>query len=109
MGQPLPDHQDHQRLAARWVVTSDNSARIIDAFDTIDHARAKAVKLYREWISGQPDLTRRVRLELTGQDLACWCPDQAPCHADVLLELSNHGTPSDERDDIYHGSTRRDS
>jgi len=90
----------------RWVVTSDHNARIVDTFDSIDHARAKAVELYREWVLGQPDLTRRVRLELAGRDLACWCPDRAPCHADVLLELSNHGTPSDERDDIYHGSTR---
>jgi Domain of unknown function (DUF4326) len=29
-----------------------------------------------------------VRRELAGRDLACWCPP-GPCHADVLLELSN--------------------
>lgn len=27
--------------------------------------------------------------ELRGRDLACWCPLDAPCHADVLLELAN--------------------
>lgn len=27
--------------------------------------------------------------ELTGKDLACWCPLDQPCHADVLLELAN--------------------
>lgn len=27
--------------------------------------------------------------ELRGHDLACWCPLDAPCHADVLLELAN--------------------
>ena len=26
---------------------------------------------------------------LRGLDLACWCPLDAPCHADVLLELAN--------------------
>jgi hypothetical protein len=26
---------------------------------------------------------------LRGHDLACWCPLDAPCHADVLLELAN--------------------
>jgi hypothetical protein len=26
---------------------------------------------------------------LRGRDLACWCPLDAPCHADVLLELAN--------------------
>jgi hypothetical protein len=28
--------------------------------------------------------------ELTGKNLACWCPlDGGPCHADILLELAN--------------------
>ena len=26
---------------------------------------------------------------LRGKDLACWCPLDHPCHADVLLELAN--------------------
>lgn len=30
-----------------------------------------------------------VRQELAGRDLACWCPLDAPCHADVLLALAN--------------------
>lgn len=32
----------------------------------------------------KPDVTR-----LRGKDLACWCPLDQPCHADVLLELAN--------------------
>ena len=27
--------------------------------------------------------------ELRGHDLACWCPLDQPCHADVLLVLAN--------------------
>jgi hypothetical protein len=30
-----------------------------------------------------------LRAELGGRDLACWCPLDQPCHADVLLELAN--------------------
>ena len=30
-----------------------------------------------------------IRTHLRGRDLACWCPLDAPCHADVLLELAN--------------------
>ena len=26
---------------------------------------------------------------LRGKDLACWCPLDQPCHADVLLEIAN--------------------
>lgn len=32
-----------------------------------------------------------IRSELAGHDLACWCPLDSPCHADVLLELANGG------------------
>jgi hypothetical protein len=31
----------------------------------------------------------KVRRELAGKDLACWCPLDQPCHADVLLEVAN--------------------
>jgi len=27
--------------------------------------------------------------ELRGKDLACWCPLDKPCHADVLLRVAN--------------------
>jgi hypothetical protein len=27
--------------------------------------------------------------ELRGRDLACWCPLDHPCHADVLLRIAN--------------------
>ncbi len=30
-----------------------------------------------------------IRRELAGKDLACWCPLDQPCHADVLLEIAN--------------------
>jgi hypothetical protein len=29
------------------------------------------------------------RTELRGKNLACWCPLDQPCHADVLLEIAN--------------------
>lgn len=29
------------------------------------------------------------RIVLNGHDLACWCPLDQPCHADVLLEIAN--------------------
>ncbi|MEN0652432.1 MULTISPECIES: DUF4326 domain-containing protein [Hyphobacterium] len=30
--------------------------------------------------------------ELRGKNLACWCPLDHPCHADVLLKLANRRT-----------------
>ena len=46
-----------------------------------------AVELYRLYAE-ELDVS-----ELRGRDLACWCPLDQPCHADVLLELANAGSP----------------
>ncbi len=47
-----------------------------------------AVGLFRRWHTyhGYDDLAAD---HLRGQDLACWCPLDQPCHADVLLEIAN--------------------
>ena len=34
-----------------------------------------------------------VRRTLAGRDLACWCPLDEPCHADVLLRVANEPDP----------------
>ncbi|MEH0110579.1 DUF4326 domain-containing protein [Tersicoccus sp. MR15.9] len=38
--------------------------------------------------TGRPSL-EAIRAHLAGVDLACWCPESQPCHADVLLHLAN--------------------
>jgi hypothetical protein len=51
--------------------------------------RKGAVSAYRLLMvhpAADLDLIRR---ELRGKDLACWCPLDQPCHADVLLEIAN--------------------
>jgi hypothetical protein len=50
--------------------------------------RAASVRRYREYLSGHPELLAALS-ELRAKDLACWCPLDQPCHADVLLELAN--------------------
>jgi hypothetical protein len=36
-----------------------------------------------------------IREHLAGKDLACWCPLDQPCHADVLLRIANEdGQPA---------------
>jgi hypothetical protein len=59
---------------------------------------AAAVALFRRAIERQ-DLPHdhlrfvftpeRLRADLRGKNLACWCPPGSPCHADVLLEMAN--------------------
>lgn len=45
-----------------------------------------------DWLGGriecQEGLAEAIA-RLRGHDLACWCPLDSPCHADVLLEIAN--------------------
>ena len=38
---------------------------------------------------GQWPYQKEAQSELKGKDLACWCPLDQPCHADVLMEIAN--------------------
>lgn len=49
-----------------------------------------AVDFYRRWAAGWTlEKIARFRDELGGHNLACWCREGTPCHADVLLPLVN--------------------
>ena len=54
-------------------------------------AAPDAVAMFRRALrEGElPYSVTKVRTELRGKNLACWCKPGAPCHADVLLELAN--------------------
>jgi hypothetical protein len=57
-----------------------------------DGTAEECVARYRAEIIGniwtEPN-RNSIREELRGKDLACFCKEGAPCHADVLLELAN--------------------
>lgn len=46
-----------------------------------------AVKRHRRWLSfkAQAKLRQRIRAELAGYNLACWCKPWECCHGDNLL------------------------
>lgn len=58
-------------------------------FTVEEYGRTGAIDKYRTWIEGRIHDGHANLTELTGRDLACWCPLDEPCHADVLLELAN--------------------
>jgi hypothetical protein len=53
--------------------------------------REEAVRRYRDdLLAGRLRVgVDDVQRELRGRDLACYCPLDGPCHADVLLEIAN--------------------
>lgn len=56
-------------------------------------AAQRAVNQYRLLVSQMVERGRLDLEELRGKHLACWCPLDQPCHADVLLELANRSCP----------------
>ena len=64
-----------------------NLSSVLDPYGSAEYRRS--MSYYRDRI-----LTRAPLL-LRGRDLACWCPLDGPCHADVLLELANADLPEE--------------
>ena len=60
-----------------------------------DAAQAEAVGRYGRWVRGEydgpkpPPSRAKIRAELAGKNLACWCREGSPCHVDTLLKLAN--------------------
>lgn len=95
-GNPWP--VDHEGTAIHCLTMG------LDGGDKKDRA-ASAVDLYRRWLTGgkvnelvaaflaippgPPPALRHIQRDLRGKNLACWCPLDGPCHADVLIELAN--------------------
>lgn len=46
----------------------------------------QCIELYRKYITNYPPKDLH---DLKGKNLACFCPLDKPCHADVLLEAAN--------------------
>lgn len=71
------------------------------AADEAGYTRRGAVSAFQDWLSGNPWAcgddryeARRLAIlarlpELRGKNLACFCPLDQPCHADILLEIAN--------------------
>ena len=88
-----------RRRSAGWrmppgAVYVGRPTRFGNPFPVLAGDRAAAVAKFRAWIATQPGDIAVIREQLTGRDLACWCPlpptgEPDQCHAAVLLEIAN--------------------
>jgi uncharacterized protein DUF4326 len=80
---PEPDEE--------WHVENEGS---FYRFKTKMEALTASINLFRTAANRPSDKAsswrRKVQFALRGKDfVACWCPLDQPCHADVLLEIAN--------------------
>lgn len=88
-----------QRRTRGWrkpegAVCVSRPSRWGNPFTVAEHGRAEAVRLFEEALcAGALAVTvADVRQELAGRVLACFCPLDQACHADVLLQVANDTT-----------------
>lgn len=86
-GNPYQATQYEEGSTIAYTVTGPGLL-VHSTFEQMRTAIAYAVMLFGLKLHVErPDLS-----ELRGKDLACWCPLDQPCHADVLLEMANRET-----------------
>ena len=93
------------KAGSAWAVLHGNCAHHRNRED----AAADAVRRFRNAIDlgwGDVPSSDQIRADLAGRDLACWCPLDQPCHADVLLALAN---PTPAPAGVSAAPTSRDS
>lgn len=80
----------------------DNGWADLHRLGALTFARNESVRFFAEdltyWFGGRMkhDAPFREAVEtLRGRDLACWCPLDQPCHADVLLAIANGPSAGD--------------
>jgi hypothetical protein len=103
-GNPFNIQSGHHIVGPSWGDVRDNwgrvsAANVTSAYvsssealtpaDTLDHF----TMLIRVRQRDEAERTEAWFAPLRGKNLACWCPLDQPCHADVLLELANKETP----------------
>jgi len=87
-GWKMPPNTVYVGRGSKWgnpfkVGNPDNEERMEFTLD-------ESLKNYKLWLLGKIQVTKELDLsELKGKDLACWCPLDKRCHADILLELAN--------------------
>lgn len=87
------DENGDEILQGPWacLISKEGHAKAGWWFATKEEATAKAVEYFRYLLTESPGRAARQEsaAALRGKNLACWCPLDHPCHAEVLLEIAN--------------------
>ncbi|UAJ81399.1 DUF4326 domain-containing protein [Leifsonia sp. ZF2019] len=106
---PSEEHPHHVQLSRRagWrkpenTVVVARPSKWGNPFPLSEYGRDHAIAAFRAMLEDPSTRAaleypepEEIREELAGKNLACWCPLDQPCHADVLLEAANGGANED--------------
>ena len=92
-GNPFHTHGDGYRMAPESAVQAFRAQffgpRADGAFFPNDHPKFRTYRGKLQIEVRELTTVADIQRELRGKNLACWCPLDQPCHADVLLEIAN--------------------
>ena len=70
------------------IVYVGRPSRYGNPFKSSEFGEEEALKRYEQWLLTH--FTKEsIQRELKGKNLACWCPKNKKCHADILLKITN--------------------
>ena len=87
-GVALPEGVSYVGRPSRWGNRYVFEARHDRPGRALVASRYEAIFRYEQDLVADPERLAEARATLAGRDLACYCPLDVPCHADVLLRLS---------------------
>jgi hypothetical protein len=105
-GWRMPPNTVYVGRPSKWGNPWTVKAAISSGFYKPEYAPLVCITEYAAWLKSQPSPNseelgirktlvdrKKIILDslkgLRGKNLACWCKEGEPCHADVLLELAN--------------------
>ena len=88
-GNPFHAHGDGSAMAPELAVQLFRDMLKDGAFFPSDHPRFRTHNGVRQMQMLELTTVEDIKRDLRGKDLACWCPLDQLCHADVLLEIAN--------------------
>lgn len=53
-----------------------------------DGTRDEVIERYREHLKSRPQLVKKIKRDLKGKHLLCWCAPER-CHGEVIMEIAN--------------------
>ena len=98
-GWRMPENAVKVDRSTKWgnpftVVSVGTREKCVEVFSDLIKRGPCLGYLADAWPSVKAQEVRRAYIlanlyQLRGKNLACWCPLDQPCHADVLLQLAN--------------------